>query len=102
MARILTSPEARADLLDVGQYVAEQSQSETTALRFLEAIDERCKLLARHPLAGEARPDLAPKVRVFPVGNYIIIYRPARGGIELLRIVHSSRDIPAAFRRGRR
>lgn len=62
MAKMLKSPEAKADLLDIGQYIAEQSHSEATALRFLNTIEDRCNLLARHPLAGETRPDLAPKV----------------------------------------
>lgn len=101
MPKILKSPEATADLLEIGQFIAEQSGSERTAIRLLDSIDEKCKFLARHPYAAEARPDLAPKVRVSPVGNYVVIYRPMKGGIELLRVMRGSRDIPAVFRKGR-
>jgi plasmid stabilization system protein ParE len=35
-----------------------------------------------------------PDVRIFPAGNYLIIYRPLPdgGGIELIRIYHRARD----------
>ena len=81
MPKILKSPEATADLLEIGQFIAEQSGSERTAIRLLDSIDEKCKFLARHPYAAEARPDLAPKVRVSPVGNYVVIYRYRDGRI---------------------
>ena len=34
------------------------------------------------------------------MGNYIIFYRPSEQGIELLRVLHGSRDIPEVFRQG--
>lgn len=70
------------------------------ALRFLDKIDAKLNFLAKHPLAGEARADLAVNVRSFPAGNYVIFYRPSDGGIEVLRILHSARDIPRIFRTG--
>ena len=57
---------------------------------------------ADHPLAAEARPDLAPGLRASPVGNYVIFYRPIHDGIEVVRVLHGARDIPAVFRKGRR
>jgi toxin ParE1/3/4 len=100
MARISRSPRAKADVLSIGGHIAEQSQSRSIALRFLDKIDERVKLLADNPHAGEARPDLGTNVRGFPVGNYIIFYRPIENGIEVLRVLHGSRDIPRLFRSG--
>lgn len=100
MPRITRSLRARADVLSIGRRIAEQSQSRATAYRFLDKIDEKIKFLAQHPQAGEARPDLAANVRVFPVGNYVIFYRPADDGIEVLRVLHGARDIPRIFRSG--
>lgn len=100
MAKITRSRRAKSDVLSIGRYIAEQSQSRATAYRFLDRIDEKIKFLARHPMAGEARPDLAANVRMFPVGNYVIFYRPADDGIEVLRVLHGSRDIPRIFRTG--
>jgi toxin ParE1/3/4 len=101
MARILRSPRAKADVLSIGGHIAEQSQSRSIALRFLDKIDDKVKLLAENPHAGEARPDLGANVRGFPVANYIIFYRPLDDGIEVLRILHGSRDIPRVFRSGK-
>jgi len=100
MPRIIRSPRAKADVLSIGRYIAEQSQSRSTAIRFLDKIDEKLKLLARHPLAGEERSDLSANVRAFPIGNYVIFYRPTEDGIQVLRVLHGARDIPRIFRTG--
>ena len=100
MPRIDRSPRAKADVLSIGRYIAEQSGSHTTAYRFLDKIDERIKFLAHHPMAGEARPDLAANARAFPVGNYVLFYRPISDGIQVLRVLHGARDIPRIFRTG--
>jgi toxin ParE1/3/4 len=31
------------------------------------------------------------------VGDYLIIYRPIEGGIEIVRVLHGRRDINALF-----
>jgi toxin ParE1/3/4 len=100
MAKITRSRRAKADVLSIGRRIAEQSQSRAIAYRFLDKIDQKIKFLARHCLAGEARPDLAANVRVFSVGNYVIFYRPADDGSEVLRVLHGARDIPRVFRTG--
>ena len=102
MAEILRSARARADLVSIGDDVAERMQSLASANRVLNAIEQKLTLLLRHPLAGEARSDLAPNVRSFPVRkyDYVIFYRPIEEGIEVVRVLHGSRDIPEVFRQG--
>lgn len=99
MARVERSTSAKADVLAAARFIAEQSQSRATAKRWIDVIDRKLKLLARHSHAGEARPDLGINVRSFPVGGYVIFYRPLRDGIEVLRVLNASRDIPRIFRR---
>lgn len=48
-----------------------------------------------NPLVGRARPKLAAALRSFPEGRYVLFYRPAPNGIELVRVLHSARDLPA-------
>ncbi|MDP6718744.1 MAG: type II toxin-antitoxin system RelE/ParE family toxin [Pirellulaceae bacterium] len=100
MARIERSPRAKADVLTAACYIAEQSQSRMRAKRWIDSIDEQLKLLVRHTHAGEARPDLGANIRSFPVGKYIIFYRPLDDGVQVVRVLHSSRDIPRIFRTG--
>jgi plasmid stabilization system protein ParE len=37
---------------------------------------------------------------MFPTGRYLIFYRPADpdDGIDIIRVLHSARDIPAHFK----
>ena len=97
MARVARTALARSDLKDIGRYLAEQSQSRDVALRFLDAISKRCDLYASNAALGEACPDLSADVRRFSVGSYVVYYRPIRGGIAVLRVLHGSRDLPTAW-----
>jgi len=47
---------------------------------------------------GDPRPDLGENIRCFPVGNYVVIYRPLGDGIIVLLVIHGAMDIPTAFR----
>lgn len=98
MPRVNRTPLARRDLKDIGRYIARESCSRALALRFLDAIDARCKVYASQPELGEACPDLGPCVRRFSVGNFVVFYVPLADGIEVLRVIHGSRDIPAVWR----
>lgn len=98
MAQIIRSPEAEADTVTAARFVARESQSRSTAYRFVDTIDEKLKVLARHPQAGSCRPSLGENVRQFPLGDHIILYRPLDDGIEFLRFLHARRDVRAIFR----
>jgi len=95
MSRYRVAPEARADLDEVYDYVAKESLSAADEL--IETFQERFRLLATQPLMGQARPELGRSLHSFTVGNYVIFYRPAEGGIEVAKIIHSARDIEALF-----
>jgi toxin ParE1/3/4 len=89
--RIVRSPTAESDLIDIWCNVALDSR--VAADRLLDAIAERIWQLALFPDSGPARPDIARDARVLTVGNYIILYRQSRDEIEIARIVHGSRDV---------
>lgn len=99
MARVLWTPTAEQNLDGIFDYIGTEHHSPATAAKFLRRIRDRCSLQATQPGMGEARPDLAPDVRCFPVGNYVVIYRPLPDGIEVLLVTHGARDIPALYRR---
>src|SRR5260370_39377034 len=91
-----TSP-SRRDYEAIWDYVAADNVQAADGL--LRTFDEKLRLLSEFPGAGPARPELRPRLRSFPVGNYLLFYRPIRGGIELLRVLHGSRDLRKLFRR---
>ncbi|HEX9868974.1 MAG TPA: type II toxin-antitoxin system RelE/ParE family toxin [Candidatus Tectomicrobia bacterium] len=69
----------------------------TAADHFLDILHEKFVLVAGQPLLGRLRPDLAPNLRSFPVGNYVMCYRPIDNGIEVARVLHGARDIDSLF-----
>ncbi len=40
---------------------------------------------------------LAADLRSFPFGRYVIFYMPVQDGIDVVRVLHSARDVDAAF-----
>jgi len=93
MARVQRSSQAELDLVEIGIYIARQSGRRETAVRFLDKIDEECRLLASHPEMGQLRPEFATgKYRSSVVGNYVIYYVPSEDGIIVARVLHGSRD----------
>ena len=84
------SPRARADIDEIAYYVAMQSGSLDTADRLLESIYERVLLLEQYPHAGRRRDELRPGLRVFAVGQYLVLYRLDR---DIQRVVRRSRDV---------
>jgi toxin ParE1/3/4 len=95
MAIPLFTPSARRDILEIENYIAERSES--SAETFLDALNEKCQLLADNPAMGRSRLELGKGVRSFPCGNYLVFYRLVGENIEVLRVLHASRDLLAAW-----
>jgi toxin ParE1/3/4 len=95
MGRVFRTERARVDLLQIWVYIANDNAS--AADRLLDRIDATCSQLAQQPLMGEARPELAPDLRSFTVGNYVVYFRPLADGIEVVRVLSGARDVDALF-----
>jgi toxin ParE1/3/4 len=95
MPEILRHPEAEADLDEIWSYIAQHDPN--SADRFIDLIEVRCRLLAENPMMGRSRPELAPGLHSFSIGNYIIFYVPVDNGMEIVRVVSGFRDIDALF-----
>lgn len=92
--KIKWKPAAKADLLNIWEYVAADDLEQ--ADRLLDAIEIQCQKLARFPRLGRARDELRPLLRSFPLGNYVVFYRPSKDGIEIIRVLHGRRDVSGA------
>ena len=91
MAKIERSSQAQRDLLDFWLYIANDSPA--TADKFLDQIETICKLLSASPVPGRSREELGHSLRSFPVGDYLIFYRPKRTGIVVVRVLSGYRDL---------
>ncbi|MFN6558278.1 MAG: type II toxin-antitoxin system RelE/ParE family toxin [Nostoc sp. ChiSLP01] len=92
MGRFIRTAKAEEDLIEIWIYIA--ADNPIAADRLLDQIDTKCQRLADNPELGQARPDIAPKLRYFPVGRYLILYRNISEGIEVVRVVHGARHLP--------
>lgn len=91
MLHVTKTVRAEEDLDEIWFYIALDNVA--AADNLLDDIDSSCQLLAVQPQAGRLRPELAPELRSFPVGRYVMFYRPRDDGIEVVRVLHSARDI---------
>jgi len=99
--RIEVSPRADRDLNEQFIYIAGDSLE--AAMRFLEAARSTFEQLATMPELGGAHEFDHPKlvgIRVWQVRKferYLVFYRPIESGIEVVRVLHGSRDIAGVF-----
>lgn len=89
--RVLSTSRANRDLVEIGLSIAQDSPR--AADKILTEIGRKCKMLARLPRLGRRREELAPGLRSFAVGSYVVFYRAMRGGVEIIRVLHGARDI---------
>ncbi len=89
------SPFALTDIKGNWEYLVEQG--EAAAGRLIKEIIGKCKLLSRNPKIGRERSDLILNLRQFPFKKYNIYYFPIENGVEIYRVLHSSRDNVQVF-----
>jgi toxin ParE1/3/4 len=87
------TPLAEGDLEGIWQYIARENR--TAADHLLAKFQDKFLMLANRPLLGERREDLRPNLRAFTVGRYVIYYRPTADELEIIRVLHSARDVRA-------
>ena len=92
---------AQRDLDEVFLYWAERAGS-AIADRLIDAIMDRFWILGQYPDAGRPCNDIAPGVKCFPAGKYLIYYRKIRRGVEIAHVFHGARHQKTAWRRSRR
>lgn len=96
--RVTLTRLAEQDLREIGAYIAQDNPRR--AAGFIREIHAKALAYAEHPEMGRDRSDLAPGLRSFPHGAYVVYYRRWRRGIQIVRVYHGSRDIgPERFRR---
>jgi plasmid stabilization system protein ParE len=102
--RYLLRPKADQDLDEHSFYLAQQG-SPGAGHRFLVAAHESFALLATQPEMGWHFRGKYPGtlgMRIFRVSGFermLILYLPHTSGVEILRIIHGSRDLSRILQR---
>lgn len=95
MPQVYVTRAAREDLIAIWTHIAEDDPA--AADRVLDRLDEAASYLAHNPQMGPARDDIRPGLRYLVSGSYLLLYRIADGGIEIVRAVHGRRDLYGLF-----
>jgi toxin ParE1/3/4 len=90
VSRYRIAQAAQLDLEEILQYLG--SFDVRAADRWVERIKEHFRVLARQPYLGQDRSDLVEGLRFFPVGSYLIFHRAVPDGVEIVRVLHVTRD----------
>jgi toxin ParE1/3/4 len=94
---VVFTPEAKNDLLELYDYIADHSSS-TRALRYLSRIEKTCMSLQTLPERGTRRDDLRPGLRVMGFERRVLIaFRVSPGAVAILRILYGGRSVDLAF-----
>jgi toxin ParE1/3/4 len=67
------SPQAEEDINATVDYIV--SKKPQAARNWLNDIHQACQALGQMPRMGVARFDVRPNLRMFPVGNYLVLYQ---------------------------
>ena len=87
-------PEARTDLHEILDYIADDSVD--SALRVHSRFVEIFELLAANPDVGHFREDLTSRpVRFFPVYSYLVIYLAGTSPVQIVRVLGGAQDVEA-------
>ncbi len=106
MRRLIFTPAAQTDLLDIAQHIEAQSGHIDVAEAFVGQLVAHCERIARSPARlGRSRPELLLDIRSVPSGKYLIFVRylgPADQPetVEVVNILRGRRDLEAFFKGG--
>lgn len=102
--RYVLRPKADQDLDQQAYYLATEASPET-GRRFLLAAHETFALLSTQPQMGwrvRVRHPRLASLRVFRISGFkklLVFYVPLPSGVEIVRVIHGSRDLVAFLRR---
>jgi len=91
--RLRFSDQADDDLTHIALHIANETGDRAIATRFANRLRARCRRLASlSATLGTARPELGHDLRSTPAQGYVIFFRYEGTTIEIVTILHGSRD----------
>ena len=97
MTRFELTPGASQDLDEIEACIAQDSPD--AARRVILELQTAMQRLAEFPNLGHRRPDVDdPRYRFWVVFSYLIVYIPDTDPLQIIRVVHAYRDLPAMLK----
>jgi toxin ParE1/3/4 len=99
MSKVNKRPQVIRDLIELATYIAEDNLEASD--RFLAAAEATFKQLGEMPGIGKPCQFSNPKLEgvrqqaIKGFKKYLVFYRPTDLDVEIIRVIHSARDIEA-------
>lgn len=93
MTELVISQEARADLRGILDYIARDNPGRAES--FLDELLDHVDTIAGRPQSFPVRSDWPIPMRAAVYRRYLIVFRENGARVEIVRVLHSARDIPA-------
>lgn len=94
---VVFSPEARNDLFELYNYIAERG-APNAAMDYLVRLETRCMALADFPEQGRSRDDIRFGLRLLGFQRRTMIaFHITASSVVIDRIQHGGRDLETAF-----
>jgi len=98
MSRLHWTLRAQSDLLEIARFIARDNPE--APRRWVAMLRKRARAAARMPRAGRRVPELGrDDIREVVVRRYRIVYQLSPGGIVVLVVFESHRQIPGGIRK---
>ena len=98
MKPVTFAPAARADLLAIGLYIADDNPERAES--FVAELEAKTRAIGERPLSFPARDDISGGLRGAAHGRYLILFRDLAREVRIVRVLHSARDAAALAIRG--
>lgn len=95
MPRLVILPAARADLIEIGDFIAQDNPER--ALSFLAEIEAKMQEAAERPESFPARDDVCAGLRSARHGRYLVFFFNADEEVQIVRVLHGARDLLRIF-----
>lgn len=92
MARLVILPAARMDLIEIGDFIAQDNPER--AASFVAEIESRMIEVVERPGSFPARDELHQGLRSARHGRYLIFFVEAGDEVRIVRVLHGARDLP--------
>lgn len=96
MAKLVILPAARADLIDIGDFIALDNRPR--AASFVAEIEAKIVEVGERPGSFQKRGDLHKGLRHARHGRYLIFFIEKGEEVQIVRVVQGSRNLPRMLR----
>lgn len=97
MAKLVILPAARADLIDIGDFIALDNRPRAAA--FMAEIEAKIVEVGERPGSFQKRDELHKGLRNARHGRYLIFFIEVGNEVQIVRVIQGSRDLSRLFER---